>query len=150
MSTPQLPPSFAPPAGPNPTNPVNVLGYDPVANLYRPFVVDTNGYLQIEALSLGSGLTNLSIVNLGSGSTTVPANSMREMLVISNPSPTINMGVRFTPGALGSASVGVGGTMLLTGGAQYTFPSNYVYTGEFTVCGTSGVGATIYEGAVAS
>lgn len=105
-----------------------------------------SGTLGTTAVGMGSGLTNLSVLNLGSGSQTFAADANRRYLFVANPG-SANIGLKLSAAANGSASLGAIGTMPLVQNGSYTAESNYIYTGEFTLCGTSGGGgAIVYAG----
>lgn len=179
MATPQLPTQFVTPLGPQPQNPVAIIGNDAAGGNQRQAAVTPEGYLLVAVAStssaasqnvdilqvnnqdvglfnaragslgvtvaaMGSGLTDLSVVNLGSGSQTFAADANRRYLFVANPQGSgTNIGLKLAPASGASASLGAIGTMPLFPGGAYTAESSYVYTGEFTVCGSSGGGGAV-------
>lgn len=87
-------------------------------------------------------LTDISVVNTGSGSVSIPANPDRNIILFNNPNLT-TVGVNLS-GA--TASVGTAGTVSLGAGLTLSFQNGYVPTNAIQVCSTSGSGVTIVQG----
>lgn len=98
------------------------------------------------ALATLSGLGSLSVANIGSGSQTFAAAANRRYLFVHNPG-TLNIGLSLRTGATASAAVGVPGTMTILPNGAFSMENSFIYNGEFTVCGTSGLSpVTIMQG----
>lgn len=88
-------------------------------------------------------LSDISVVNLGSGNFAAIPAAQRNYLAIVNPSLTLNIGVNV---AGGSASVGLPGTTPLFPGGSLVWESNFIPSNAMTITGTSGTGVTIFVG----
>lgn len=87
-------------------------------------------------------LTDISVVNTGSGSVSIPANPDRNFILFNNPNTT-TVGINLSGG---TASVGTAGTASLGTNGTLVFSDGYIPTNAIQVCSSSGSGVTIVQG----